>query len=247
MRRRNYSSVWRGVALAIDPGSFGSTLTDVSTGNNHAESAGTGNEITPFGATVAVKVNGSGRYVTPIVRHGIGSGNYTISCWVSVNAVSSGWQCIWTNGNSNAPALYATTTGGTPSWGLFQFHSGTLVSGRVLVAGENTHLCARRINGNVDFFTNGVREITSGSFANAVSDEVSVFFSESSSSQVATFAGCVRDFFLHNRALTEPEIRVLATRCGIVHEMSRRKSVRRQAFNSAWAIQRSQIIGGGIR
>lgn len=244
MRRRNYSSIWRGVALAVDPGSTAAMLVDTSTGNNHADPAGSGNLISPYGTSLAVQVNGSGRYVTPIVRHGIGTGNYTISCWVTSDSVSSAWRCIWTNGNSNVPAFYATTSGGSPNWGLFQ--SGTIVSGRTLVAGEKTHICARRINGNMEFFTNGIKESTSGTFSGSMPDAASVFFSESSSSQVAAFSGCIRDFFLHSRALTEAEIRVLAIRCGIVYEMTNRHDCLGPTFQPAWIRHGSRIIGGGV-
>lgn len=242
MRRRNYSSIWRGVALAVDPASFGSTLIDASTGNNHGESAGSGNEITPVGNLYAIKTNGSGRYVTPIVRHGIGTGDFTLSAWIIPDAISSGWRCIWSNGNTNAPAFYATTVG-TGAWGLW---SGSLMaSGRILTAGVKTHLCARRMNGTLEFWTDGVKEAATVSYSGSLPDAASIFFSESSSSQAASLSGCMRDFVLHNRAITEAEIRVLAMRCGIVHEMANRHASR-NPFNAAWIRSGSRVIGGGV-
>lgn len=242
MRRRNYSSIWRGVALAVDPSSFGSTLIDVSTGNNHAESAGSGNEITPAGSVYAVKTNGSGRYVTPIVRHGIGTGDFTLSAWVIPDAVSPAWRAIWSNGNTNAPAFYTTTAGG--SWGLWS--GGTYGSGRTLTAGAKVHLCARRINGTLEFWTDGVKESTSHAYTGNIPDAVSIFFSENSGSQTASAACCMRDFFFHARGITEAEIRVLSTRCGIVHEMSDRHGGLGPTFNAAWIRSGSRVIGGGV-
>jgi hypothetical protein len=242
MRRRNYSSIWRGVALAVDPASFGTTLIDASIGNNHAESAGSGNEITPVGSVYAVKTNGSGRYVTPIVRHGIGTGNFTVSAWVIPDAVSAAWRAIWSNGNTNAPAFYTTTGGGT--WGLWS--GGTLNSLRTLTAGVRYHLCARRLNGVVEFWTDGIKEPTSAAFTSSLPDAVSIFFSEQSGSQAASAACCMRDFFFHSRAITEAEIRVLSTRCGIVHEMGDRHAGLGPTFNAAWIRIGSRVIGGGV-
>jgi hypothetical protein len=55
------------------------------------------------------------------------------------------------------------------------------------------------------------------------------------------------DVCVYNRALTAGEIRTLSRRRGIAYEARRNQDYGSSGFQSAWARQRAQLIGGGLR
>lgn len=62
-------------------------------------------------------------------------------------------------------------------------------------------------------------------------------------------AGQIDDLLIYDRRITPAEIKILATRRGIAYEAAPRRNYKSAAagFRPAWASQRSQLIGGGIR
>jgi len=62
----------------------------------------------------------------------------------------------------------------------------------------------------------------------------------------AYFVGQIDDVAIYNRVLTAGEIRTLSRRRGIVYE-ARRQDFSGSGFQPAWARQRTQLIGGGLR
>ena len=60
------------------------------------------------------------------------------------------------------------------------------------------------------------------------------------------FAGQIDDVSVYNRALKSGEIRTLSRRRGIAYE-ARRQDFGGSGFQAAWARQRTQLIGGGLR
>jgi hypothetical protein len=60
------------------------------------------------------------------------------------------------------------------------------------------------------------------------------------------FNGQIDDVAIYNRALTAGEIRTLSRRRGIAYEV-RRQDFGSSGFQAAWARQRTQLIGGGLR
>lgn len=65
------------------------------------------------------------------------------------------------------------------------------------------------------------------------------------------FTGQIDDARVYNRVVQPQEMQLLASRRGIAYETQRRRRLFATAaaggFNAAWATQRSQMIGGGVR
>jgi hypothetical protein len=243
MRQTKTQTLRSGLVLALgsDQRSTGKILRDGGPRRLHATSLGSGNTFAPSRRRRCASLTGSGAFTTAsVVSHQIGSGDFTVCCWVNADAVSNGYRTIWQNGSLSNQGLYSTMAAG--KWGFYL--GGDRPSLIPLVVGEWTHILCRRRAGVLEFFTNSVPSVATYSVSTSLANAATLIGSESTAIR-ATFAGKVDEFCLYSRAVTNAEVRVLSSRPGILSETARRRSTK-TVFNAYLAARKTQIIGGGF-
>lgn len=126
----------------------------------------------------------------------------------------------------------------------------THIAATAFIDGNNS-TCNMWINGvatTVNSDHSGTRP-TAWQANNSVSYRTSRIINSNGSSSYSS--GIVDDLRTYNRALTEPEIRLLASRRGIAYQRRSRRRVNEQAaaaaaLNAIYATRQTQLIGGGL-
>ena len=137
---------------------------------------------------------------------------HTTAAWVYLRYPAEyNFQGICGDGSSNTCSL-AATGNGISITGIAYSWSETAVSATVPnFLNVWTHIAAARINNEVEFFYNGVSygKVTGSSIPSFNCNRIG------QRNGVVDTNGIIDDFRIYNRALSEPEIKLLASRPGI--------------------------------
>jgi hypothetical protein len=151
----------------------------------------------------------------------LGSGDFTISTWVYL-AVIDDDQVFAGNYGTGASNLTGVQIGTTKAYttpplaaNRFNFYLGShLQSNFVFSATTWYHLVAVRRGGVVSLYVNGVFDI-SGTRSNSIGSTIAWTLGSGPNYSGEEMTGRIDDSRVYNRALTPPEIRLLASRRGI--------------------------------
>jgi hypothetical protein len=173
-----------------------------------------------------------------------GTTDFTVSAWVnpvSVGASNETYICgNFGIGNLTGFELYLFSSGKLNAY----VSTTAFASTNTLSAGTWAHVAAVRRSGTVTLYINGARDasfLLSGSIGS--SQNWNIGNAPDYNSGVAVVIGSQ---MVHNVALAESQIKILATRQGIAYEMAPRRRARLAAFRAYWAARKAQIIGGGL-
>ena len=150
-----------------------------------------------------------------------GTGDFTISIWVELLVINDD-QVFAGNygagaGNATGIQLGTTKAYTTPSLAAnrFNFYLGThLQGGTTLIANTWYHLAAVRSNGVVTLYLNGTID-GSGTRSNSIASTVPWTLGRGADYSGEELTGRLGDHRVFNRALSLPEIKLLAQRPGI--------------------------------
>jgi hypothetical protein len=124
------------------------------------------------------------------------------------------------------------------AWKVTQY--GATVGSVVAVANTWAHIAVVNTGTTWVVYVNGIG--VTGTMATALA-EYPIFLGSYSGG--GFWNGLIDDVAVYRRALTAGEIRTLSRRRGITYE-ARRQDFGSSGFQSAWARQRTQLIGGGV-
>jgi hypothetical protein len=171
------------------------------------------------------------------------SGPLTVSIWGNRRTAGSGSsRVIWGADSTTYIATIKPTAVGTRSDTTAEVN----FSGFTFTNNVWFHLVISRDAANgVRIWKDGVQS-TSGS--QAVSGTYTLnALGRYSTASAFWWDGLIDDVAAYNRALTAGEIRTLSRRRGIAYEARRNQDYGSSGFQAAWARQRTQLIGGGLR
>lgn len=222
-----------------------------------------GAQFSPIGVATAVNLDGSNDYgiCTPSRKlvEVLNSNVFSVSLWCYVRSFA------------NSPAVWSVQTSASNDSGLLEFNAtgsqlyvktandGLGLSGARTytlspAVSVNTwiHICFTKTgtgdNGNL--YINGVLQTSyTGSFLTCVVTTAYRIYYGCYAGASVFLNGAVDSMMIHDRPLLSASINQLRLRRAIVNEtvIRHRSSVVAASFKPAWASQRSQLIGGGIR
>jgi hypothetical protein len=220
-----YPNLWRGLVgwwlPSVNPRG-GNRLFDLSPFRNHGTLTNMTNEDwVVSGGAGALDFDGVNDLVScgrPIL---LGSGDFTISTWVYL-AVIDDDQVFAGNYGTGASNLTGVQIGTTKAYttpplaaNRFNFYLGShLQSNFVFSATTWYHLVAVRRGGVVSLYVNGVFDI-SGTRSNSIGSTIAWTLGSGPNYSGEEMTGRIDDSRVYNRALTPPEIRLLASKRGI--------------------------------
>jgi hypothetical protein len=158
-------------------------------------------------------------------------------------AASAGFMIYYWYGGADAGKWMHSTANGTAS-------SEILTSATANTQGSFAHIVMRRsaaITNNGDFWINGIQySLASSSTLRDVTTTTKLRIS-ADASNLRKANQTVIEARVYSRLLTEPEIKLLASRPGIGLVPERRKTIQfqQQQFSPAWS-RRQQLIGSGV-
>jgi hypothetical protein len=222
--QQEHSSLSEGLVGAWCPslGATGYRLIDRSGYGNHGTLTNmTNDDWVVSGGAGALDFDGVNDLVScgrPIL---LGSGDFTISTWVYL-AVIDDDQVFAGNYGTGASNLTGVQIGTTKAYttpplaaNRFNFYLGShLQSNFVFSATTWYHLVAVRRGGVVSLYVNGVFDI-SGTRSNSIGSTIAWTLGSGPNYSGEEMTGRIDDSRVYNRALTPPEIRLLASRRGI--------------------------------
>jgi hypothetical protein len=255
-----YQELWRGCVGAWSPclGPTGLTLRDWSGYGNHGTltnvSAGTiwaANQ-----GRYAVALDGSDDYGLVADNNALdipANGNLTIAGWIYRTANVAAYETLVTKRLSAGTtvnyelSLNNTSTGGSKS---FIFYSGSsfTVSTTLVPLSVWTHIGSVSTAAETTYYLNGTSAGTSATTVASPNAHPFKIGGVAGSPETQFLSANVDDIRIYSRALSASEMRLLASRRGIAHELAprRRSRIFTGGFKAYWAARKSQIIGGGL-
>lgn len=205
------------------------------------------------GGRYALDFDGSNDHVTGGNMPNVGAFfDLTVSCFVQVTSSTAYFPIIEKYQGavtSNGFLLYGQSGLGYEFAGresnAAYLRSGTSGSGDIQV-GSWVHLVGRKSQTTWSIWVNGSlkNSQTAGTGTTSINNTTRSLLIGGSVTDAAYTAGLIDDVRVYNRALSEAEIRLLASRRGIAFERRKRRSVFFDAafFNPAWARNSNYIL-----
>jgi hypothetical protein len=193
-----FDPFWKYVILLLHGngtnGAQNNTFID-SSSNNYAitrSGAPTQGSVSPFGPNWSNSFTGTSSNYLSVANNTalqFGTGDFTVECWVYVNALaatSQGIICKWAT-NTGWELILAGTSSGTPNKFVFYIGSGAGGPANNIVTGTTSavantwyHLAFTRSSGTLNLFVNGVLETTAtGNTSNFTETNIVRFGTES--------------------------------------------------------------------
>lgn len=236
-----FPELWRSNLFLLSPGlgPSGTVIRDNGPTKRILTIAGTGTLYAPVGRRYALLLDGNGRASSATgFQNAIGTGNFTSAVWVRPTTLGISWQNTF--GLNNGPTYGMYQDGSGSQWCLWV--GSRIDSGVTLTVGVWTHLCAVRRSGTVYLYTNGKQTASAAMTLSIPSTFTLIVGSESSGSQAAAMRGALDDAGMWQTAFTPDDVRKLALRPGIMHELApRRRGYSAVAFNR----RRRLLVGAG--
>jgi hypothetical protein len=247
--RPKYPQLWRGCIAALCPflGPTGSRLLDQSLYGNHCtlSNMDAATDWVVNQGVINLDFDGSNDLVSRSVSL-VPSSSYSLVVWCRrTGSGGGGAGRIMELGTTNI-LLYGSAS-------LLEFNvNGVGISSASsgLVTNDNRFYCAAAtfssVSGSMQLYENG-RLLASGSSTSPAS--IASINIGNRADAARAWSGGIADARLYNRAISQSEIRLLASRIGIAYELdrsSRYKAASAPAFKAYWARRNSQLIGGGV-
>lgn len=259
VKETDYATLRQGLVGAWCPslpnGGSGNTLPDVSGFNNHGVLTNMGPEDWVSGQYGrALDFDGVNDYVTTADSTFDFTDKFAITFWCNIR----GGRIPLSKGDAGSTGYNFDFSGFTANQIEFLViaPSGSYISRGFTNPGGWVHVVGMFDStisgtGRNMLFINGIQRtgtVVSAGTVNAVSTNNSALIFGTDSSVASFFNGQLDDVRAYNRILTEPEIRLLASRPGIGLRQDRDRNTFYQfpSFQPALARRSSAIIGGGI-
>lgn len=252
-----YPSLWRGCVGAWAPclGPTGLTLRDWSPLKNHATLTN-GPAYSPAQGRYALALDGSNDYCEVADNNALdiaAGGNLTIAAWVYRTANVAAYETVVTKRlSSGTTANYELSFNNTSAGNdkAFGFYSGSsfTVSTTLVPLFTWTHIASVTNASGTTYYANGRVAGTSATTVSSPNAHPLKIGGVAGSPETQFLSANVDDVRIYDRALSSPEIRLLASRRGISYDLApRRRSVLGQSFSAAWARRQALVIGGGLQ
>ena len=240
-----YPSLWRGCVGAWAPclGPTGLTLRDWSGFGNHGT-------LTNLTAANCWQIS-EGRYSASLASASTnrilcqkpvlsGTGNFTIAAFVNPLSLTGTINEFYIAGNYGVANLTGVEFYGfNGKLGCYVSSGATFFSTATLATGVLSHVAATRLNGTINLYINGVFD-SSATRAGSIGTSLDWCIGNGPD-YTAGYGGKIDSVFTCDRALSDLEIRRLASRRGIAYEMAPR---RRSSVQVTTNRRRRIIIGG---
>jgi hypothetical protein len=195
----------------------------------------------------ALDFDGSNDYVSCGIQAGnlTESASFSVSIWGYPRAFSTFTALMSRNVSSPFPFALRVPSGGNLSLSC----DGVQIAGSITSAANQWHHYACTITpGRRILYVNGLvaADSTAAYTITANNDELRIGTDYIPAAD-RCWNGLIDDVAIYNRALTAGEIRTLSRRRGIAYEARRNQDYGSSGFQAAWARQRAQLIGGGLR